>query len=215
VINVTLLALIKRTIVQPRLRLDQKITPFVNKYYVSRAIGDEKGPLVAFAQQKRAKLREEILFYDSEAKTNLLFSFQAEKVFDIHGRYFVKDPDGTVIGMFAKDFAKSLLSSTWKVMDGNENIKLVVTESNATLAVLRRFAGAIPIVGEFVDLALAFLKYHFVFLDAESKQPVGKFQKLTIFRDTYKFLLDDEHYAALDWRVYAAMCVALDALQSR
>ncbi len=200
---------------QPRLRLDQKITPFVNKYYVSQALGDEKGPLVAFAQQKRAKLREEILFYSDEDKQTLLFSFQAEKVFDLHGRYFVKDADGNIIGMFAKDFTKSLLTSTWKVMGGNEELKLVVTESNQTLAILRRFAGAIPIIGEFVDLALAFLKYHFVFLDAASKQQVGKFQKLTIFKDTYKFDLDEEHYAALDWRVFAAMCVALDALQSR
>ena len=48
-----------------------------------------------------------------------------------------------------------------------------------------------------------------------SEQPHGTYIKTTLFRDHYLLSLDDETYNAQDWRVLAAVAVALDALQSR
>lgn len=201
---------------KPRLFIEQKITPFVNKYKVLGVTeAGQPAGLVALAQQKRLAFKEQVTFYTDEQKTMSSFSFRAEKVMDIHGRYFVEDPSGMMLGMFKKEFMNSLVSSTWKILDPNGNELFMVRESNATLAALRRFGGMIPIVGDIIEIVVMFLKYHFVFIDLSTNQVVGTYQKTTLFRDHYTFSMSDEAYAKCDWRVLASMGVGLDALQSR
>lgn len=202
---------------KPRLIVEQKITLFVNKYSVFAANADgSKGQLMAFVQQKRVALKERVNFYSSEAKTELLFSFRAEKVFDVHGRYFVEDASGKPIGCFQKQFAKSLVSSTWDILDAKNQPKIKVTESSKSVAVIRRLAGFIPYVGDIAELAAMFLlRYHFKFLDAVSGSEIGRYHKKTWIRDHYLLAMTDDAYKSADWRVLAAMAVALDALQSR
>ncbi|MFZ1258724.1 MAG: hypothetical protein WAQ25_04615 [Candidatus Saccharimonas sp.] len=200
---------------KPRLIVRQKITAFVNKYNIIgvNADGTESG-MVGLAQQKRLAMKEKVMFYTNEKRDQLAFTFRAEKVLDVHGRYFVEDANGTLVGMFKKEFMESLVSSTWKVLDVAGNERLVVKESNQWIAVLRRFASSIPLVGDLVEIVVALLKYHFVLIDANGKE-VGQYRKTTVFRDHYVLLLDDETWASIDWRVLAAVSVALDALQSR
>ena len=200
----------------PRLIVEQKITAFTNKYAVFAANADgSKGHMVAFAQQKRLAFKEKVMFYSDEAKTSVVFTMRAEKVMDVHGRYFVEDPSGKMVGSFRKNFTKSLLNSTWLMLGDNEQPKFVISESNHTIAILRRFVGFIPIIGELADIVMAFFRYHFNFVDAATNQAVGKYQKTTLFRDHYLLSMTDEAYAKEDWRTFAAMAVGLDALQSR
>ena len=92
---------------KPRLIVEQKITAFVNKYAVYTATEDgHKDQLVALAQQKRIALKEKITFYTDESKQEIAFSFRAEKVMDIHGRYLVEDAHGNLIGAFKKRLQK-------------------------------------------------------------------------------------------------------------
>lgn len=200
----------------PKLIVEQKITAFANKYVIYAATPEsEKGSLLALAQQKRLAFKEKVTFYNDEAKTQEVFSFRAEKIMDVHGRYFVEDAKGSKVGAFKKEFAKSLLNSTWNILDNDDNVIFIIRESNQTLAALRRFAGFIPIVGDFVDIAMAFFRYHFVFVDPKTDEILGRYEKTTLFRDHYRLSMNDENYAKEDWRVFAAMAVALDALQSR
>lgn len=201
---------------KPRFIIEQKITPFVNKYMMFGASeSGEKTSLAALAQQKRLAFKEKVTFYSDEQKTTPVFTFRAEKVMDIHGRYFVEDASGQMLGMFKKEFMQSLLSSTWKVMDASGNDVFIVKESNEVLAALRRFIGWVPLIGELLEIVIMFFKYHFVLVDAATGQPIGKYQKMTLFRDNYTLFMTDEAYAKVDQRVIAAMGVALDALQSR
>lgn len=201
---------------KPQLRIEQKITAFANIYKIfdTNEVG-EKGGLVAFAQQKRLAFKEKVSFYTDEQKAQLAYTFRAEKVFDVHGRYIVEDENGQVIGMFKKEFKKSLLNSNWVIMDAEGNEIFGVKESNMTLAILRRFIGFIPYIGDIFELIIKLFRYHFVFFDVASGESVGKYQKITLFRDQYNLEMTDEAYARLDWRVLAAMGVGLDALQSR
>ncbi|MGI9027852.1 MAG: hypothetical protein ACR2FM_03370 [Candidatus Saccharimonadales bacterium] len=200
----------------PQLIVEQHITAFTNKYSVYAAgPNGEKGQLVALAQQKRLAFKEKVTFYADAAKTQEVFSFRAEKVMDIHGRYLVEDSNGNNIGAFKKEFQKSLVNSTWNILDTEGNVRLTIRESSQTLAIIRRFAGFIPIVGDIVEIVILFLRYHFVFTDTATGEKVGKYQKTTLFRDHYLLSMDDATYQQQDWRVIAAMAVALDALQSR
>jgi hypothetical protein len=200
---------------QPRLIIQQKITAFVNKYTVYEPASTGAGSLLSLAQQKRFSFKEKVLFYTDETRDKVSFSFRAEKVFDIHGRYFVEDANANLIGYFKKEFASSLVSSTWKIIDKNDTDRFIVKESNLGLALLRRFGGQLPFVGSLIELIVLFFKYHFVFIDANTGEEVGTYTKTTLFRDHYELAMTEEAWNAVDWRVFAAMGVALDALQSR
>lgn len=199
----------------PRLIIEQKITALVNKYAVYSVAADgSKGEMIALAQQKRLAFKEKVIFYTDTTKTTPVFSFRAEKVMDVHGKYFVEDPSGVAIGAFKKEFKKSLLNSTWNILDTNGNAALVISESSQTIAVMRRFVGWVPIIGELLEFITGFIKYHFTFKNVNGDE-VGMYKKTTLFRDHYVLSIDDATYTAQDWRVLAAMAVALDALQSR
>ena len=201
---------------KPKLIVEQKITPLVNKYRIFSAKSDgSKDSLLAFVQQKRLAFREKVTFYSDEAKGQVIFTLRAEKILDIHGNYLVEDDNGQIIGKFKKDFAQSLINSTWNILDKNGNSKLNISESNQTLAILRRFGGFIPYFGDLVEIITTFFKYHFVLKDAKTGQIVGKYQKTKLIRDHYLLSMDDDIYSQTDWRVFAAVAVALDALQSR
>jgi uncharacterized protein YxjI len=201
---------------QPRLIVEQKITVFTNQYWVFSATGDGgKAEMLAFVQQKRLAFKEKVSFYTDESKQQLAFTFRAEKVLDIHGRYFVEDADGKLLGAFQKQFGKSLINSTWKILGADGQPLMNISESSHLLAVFRRFVGFLPYVGGLLELLVILFRYHFKFINSASGEEVGRYQKTTLLRDHYLLLMSDSGYKAADWRVLAAMAVALDALQSR
>lgn len=200
----------------PQLIVEQKITAFANKYKIFGVDSSgKKTELIALAQQKRLAFKEKVTFYSDETKTTEVFSFRAEKVMDVHGHYLVEDPTGVQIGAFKKAFRKSLLNSTWEILNDDNEPKIIINESNQTLAILRRFAGFVPILGDIFEIIMLFFRYHFAFRDPKTSELVGKYQKKTLLRDHYLLSVADETYKQTDWRVFAAMAVALDALQSR
>jgi hypothetical protein len=98
----------------PRFAVRQRITMMVNRYEI-RALAPDgtEGGLLAFAQQKRMTFKEQVTFYADEAKSRAVFSFKARQRLDMRAENDVFDESGNPLGMFRKDFAKSLLRSTW------------------------------------------------------------------------------------------------------
>ena len=98
----------------PRFFVRQRITLMVNRYEISAANPDgTEGALLAFAEQKRMKLKEEVRFFADESKTRPVFSFKARQRLDVHAEHDVLDEHGTPLGWFKKEFGASLLRSTW------------------------------------------------------------------------------------------------------
>jgi uncharacterized protein YxjI len=194
-----------------RFALRQKITMMVNRYEIRSvdANGGE-GPVIAVAQQKRMAFKEQVTFYADEARTQPVFGFKARKRMDLGATYDITDATGTPIGTFRKEFAKSLLRSTWELTTA-DGLVAMGTERNHAIAILRRVWGLVPIVG---DIPVPFL-FHFDFTAPDGSIVLSSERRRSV-RDRY----DVELPAAangwrLDWRVGAAMAVALDALQSR
>jgi hypothetical protein len=194
-----------------RLLVRQKLTLGVNRYSVFRT--DETGAeleLLAFAQQKRMAFKEEVTFFAEEERTTPVFSFKARKRLDLGSGYDVTAPDGSSLGEFKKDFAKSLLRSTWYLTPAGGETS-TGTERSPLIALLRRFWELIPIVG---DIPVPFV-FHFDFT-TPSGGAVLHSTKVWGLRDIYQVELPaDESGQRLDWRLAAAMAVGLDALQSR
>ena len=190
---------------QSRFHLHQKVTVMVNRYQVFADAQGSPGELVAFVEQKRMTLREQVTIFTDATKTSVMATFAARKVLDVSGAYDVLDAAGRPIGLFRKLFKESLLRSTWTLeQPGIEPI--AVTERTVPIAIFRRIWGFLP----FVSDVPFFLKFHFDWTRAG--RVVGAFNKVTRLRDHYVIELDEP---VLDRRLAIAQAVALDALQSR
>ena len=193
--------------VVPTFFINQRITLMVNRYEIRAANPDgSEGQLIAFAEQKRMKLKEEVDFYTDESRTRRVFSFKARQRLDVGAQHDVFDEHGTAIGFFSKDFAASLLRSTWHL--SAPGIEAVGRERNQWIAILRRVWGYIPYLS---SIWVPFV-FHFDFTDKATGQVVMSSERKVSIRDRYTVTVPD---ARLDFRVAAAMAVALDALQSR
>jgi uncharacterized protein YxjI len=193
--------------VVPKFFIKQRITVMVNRYEIRAANPDgSEGALMAFAQQKRMKLKEEIVFFADESKSRAVFSFKARQRLDVHAEHDVFDEGGRPLGYFSKQFGASLLRSTWNL--SAPGIEAVGRERNQFIAILRRIWGLLPYIGE---VWVPFV-FHFDFFDNATGQPVLTSERVWSVRDRYEVTVPDPR---LDFRVAAAMAVALDALQSR
>lgn len=191
----------------PRFVVTQRITPMVNRYEVRAADADgTPGALLALAQQRRLKLKEEVVFFSDESRSRAIFSFEARQRLDVHARHDVLDEYGRVLGTFSKKFGASLLRSTWEL--SAPGLEAVGRERRPVLAVLRRIWEVIPYLG---DVWVPFV-FHFDFTDTATGAPVLVSERRKAVRDRYDVSVPDQR---LDFRVAAAMAVALDALQSR
>jgi hypothetical protein len=193
--------------VVPKFFIKQRITMMVNRYEIRAANPDgTEGPLMALAEQKRMKLKEEVTFFADESKTRAVFSFKARQRLDVHAEHDVFDESGRPLGYFSKQFGASLLRSTWNL--SAPGIDAVGQERRPLLAILRRVWTMIPYLG---DVWIPFV-FHFDFVDTATGQVVMISERQKAIRDRYEVRVPDPR---LDFRVAAAMAVALDALQSR
>src|SRR4051812_36351709 len=184
---------------EQRLIVRQRIRLMVNQYQVHTVgPGDSEGPMVAFAQQKRMAFKEQVTLYTDDTKQVPVLGFKARSVLDLGATYDVTDANGAPIGLFRKDFAKSLLRSTWHV----EQPGLPVAtgqERNFAVAMLRR-----------VFHSLSWLPYHLGFL--ANRQPVFPVGRKWGLRARYMI---ETPAPNIDRRLVMARAVGLDALQSR
>lgn len=184
---------------QRQLHIRQRVRLMVNQYEVRAVAPDgSEGDLIAFAQQKRMAFREQVTLYTDDSKRQPVLSFKARQVFDLGATYDVTDAAGNPIGLFRKDFAQSLLRSTWHLEQPGLGVA-TGQERNLVVALLRRFVEQ-----------LSWLPYHFDFvLNGQLAFSVVKKWGL---RDHYVVDIPNDQ---IDRRLVIAMAVALDALQSR
>ena len=193
--------------VVPRFFIKQRITVMVNRYEIRAANPDgSEGALMALAEQKRMKLKEEVIFYADESKKRAVFSFKARQRMDVHAEHDVYDEQGHPLGYFSKQFGASLLRSTWNLTA--PTVHAVGRERRPFIAILRRVWEFIPFLG---DIWVPFV-FHFDFVDTTTGQTVMVSERQKAIRDRYDVTVPDPR---LDFRVAACMAVALDALQSR
>ena len=132
---------------------------------------------------------------------------KARQVFELQARYDVSTPTGERIGVLEKVFGKSILRSTWKIHDANEQELAMAEEKRMNVALLRRIIDAIP-YGEFVPVVFQFT----IRMDGRE---VGELRRPIGVRDRYILTIGGDMERRIDRRLVVALGVALDALQSR
>ncbi|MFL6129010.1 MAG: hypothetical protein ACJ73E_08080 [Mycobacteriales bacterium] len=195
-----------------RFFVQQKFSPIANLYRISAVTpGGAPGQMLAFVRQKRLRIREQIDFFTDESQTVPLLRLRARKVFEFRGVTDVLLPDGgQLIGTLQKNFAKSLLRSSWSVLDPTGREVATAQESSMFFAVLRRLWDLIPFVGD----VPYFIPFHFDIHGPDGRL-LGTYVRRWALRDRYLMDLSGDPQRWLDRRLMMAFTVALDALQDR
>ena len=187
---------------EDRFVIDQLIRPMANLYRISAA-----GQPVAFVRQKKLAIKEDIRFYLDESQTEELFRIKARALMEFGGRYDVTTQEGERVGVLEKVFGASLLRSTWRILDANEQELAIAKERSVPMAILRRVIDAVP-YGDFIPVV-----FHFT-IDA-GETHLGDLNRRFGIRDTYDLDLSPDTARVIDRRLAIALGIALDALQSR
>ena len=185
-----------------RFEIEQLIRPMVNLYKIS-----SHGSPVAFVRQKRMAIKEDIRFFRDENETEELFRIKARSLMEFGGRYDVTTPAGEKVGVLGKVFGKSLLRSTWSIMDASEQEIAVAKERSQFWAIVRRVIDAVP-YGDFIPIV-----FHFRIDRGEAH--LGDLTRAFGMRDRYTLDLSGDQERTIDRRLGIALAIALDALQSR
>ena len=191
-----------------RFLVEQLVRPMVNLYRVAPlGPGDEPAGGAAFVRQKRMAIKEDVRIFADESETEELLRIRARRVLELGGRYDVTTSDGTRVGVLEKVFGKSLLRSTWRLLDGEEQEVATAQERSLPTAVARRVVDFVP-YGEFVPIP-----YNFDIL-RDGRRVGGMTRKLQL-RDRYVLDLSGDPERAIDRRVAVALAIGLDTLQNR
>jgi uncharacterized protein YxjI len=196
-----------------RFFIQQRIRLMINQYEVTGVGEDGRSPgePVCFVEQKRMALKEDLRVFTDDTKSVEVFRFKARQVWDPRAVYNVTDPHGAPIGGLQKVFGKSLLRSTWRLLDPSGGVIAWAQERSFGVALFRRLVGFIPYLGDFADWLP--IRYHFDFYAGE--QSVGSFERRFGIRDRYILDLSGDAERRIDRRVAIALAVAMDALQAR
>jgi uncharacterized protein YxjI len=189
--------------------VDQLIRPIANLYRISTLgpDGSSPGQPLAFVRQKKLAIKEDIRFFADETEGEELFRIKARAVFEVRGRFDVTTPEGERIGLLEKVFGISLLRSTWRIYDANEQHVALAQEKSMPIAILRRAIDLVP-YGELIPILFQFT----ILMDGRE---VGELRRPIGLRDRYILKLAGDPDRRIDRRVAVALAIALDALQSR
>ena len=189
--------------------IDQLIRPVANLYRISTLGSDGASPHepLAFVRQKKLAIKEDIRFFADESEHEELFRIKARKIMEFRTKYDVTTPAGERIGVLEKVFGKSILRSTWRIHDENEQELAVAEEKSMPVAILRRVIDAVP-YGDFIPIV-------FQFTIKMNGSQIGEMRRPLGVRDRYILKLHGDPDRRIDRRLVVALGVALDALQSR
>ena len=196
-----------------RFLLRQRIRPVINQYeFFLPGEDGTPGPPICFVEQKRFKFKEDIRFYTDEGKTQEILRIKARQAFDPRARYDVTDASGAKIGEIQKVFGKSLLRSTYAVFDAGGEETAQASERSLFVALVRRFVGLVPYIGDVADWLP--IPYHFDFKRGDTVLGTHE-RQLFKLRDIYTIDMSGDPERSVDRRLVMALAVGMDALQAR
>jgi uncharacterized protein YxjI len=185
------------------LELRQRFTPLQNRYDLVRIDASGQESALAYAEQKRFALKEKVTFWAGADKSQVAFTIGARNVLEIAGTYDILGPSGEPLGTARKNLAASMLRSTYE-LELPGGVQFTGQERGPVKAVLRRVVGLVS------DFPWPFpIQFDFV---APSGDVLLSVERQFRLRDAYRVTVADPN---LDWRVAAALAVAVDAFMNR
>lgn len=118
----------------------------------------ETGAEIGYIKSKAFKIREDIRIFTDRSRTTELVRISTPNIIDFGATYDVYDSASNQLLMRMKrqGLSSTFVRDQWDIMDANGAPLGKVTESGDTIALIRRYVGFIPVIGDIVDLIFAF-----------------------------------------------------------
>ena len=127
------------------LKFTFKIGTFSNDFVIT----DANGTTLSYVKQKMFKLKEDILCYDNESKTNIIYRIKANKWLDYSATYVFSDDKDVEIGKVARKGRASIWKAKYDILSNNDAHEFTIKEENPWAKVFDALLGEIPFLGLF------------------------------------------------------------------
>ena len=117
-------------------------------------ITDSNENSLAYVRQKMFRLKEDVVVFNNESKSQENFRIRANQWIDFNASYAITDSFGKNLGKIARKGMRSIWKATYNIFDQNDTQKYKVQEENAWVKVLDGMVGEIPIIGMFTGYFL-------------------------------------------------------------
>lgn len=118
-------------------------------------ITDKNGNYVAYVRQKMFKLKEDVVVFSDERRSQELFRIRANQWIDFNASYAITEQgSGKKYGRLARRGMRSLWKSQYDIFDENDQSKYQINEDNGWVKVIDGLIGEIPVVGMFTGYFL-------------------------------------------------------------
>ena len=148
-------------------------------------ITDSNEDPLAYVRQKMFRLKEDVVVFNNESKSQENFRIRANQWIDFNASYAITDSFGKNLGKIARKGIRSIWKATYNIFDHNENQKYKVQEENAWVKVFDGIVSDIPIIGMFTGY---FLNPSYIVHDNNGKE-IYRLKKMPSFFGR-KFQLD-------------------------
>lgn len=158
-----------------------KITTLASDFTIT----DRNENSLAYVRQKMFRLKEDVVVFNNESKSQENFRIRANQWIDFNASYAITDSFGQNLGKIARKGMRSIWKATYNIFDQNDTQKYKVQEENAWVKVLDGMVGEIPIIGMFTGY---FLNPSYIVHDNNGKE-IYRLKKMPSFFGR-KFQLD-------------------------
>lgn len=158
-----------------------KITTLASDFTIT----DRNENSLAYVRQKMFRLKEDVVVFNNESKSQENFRIRANQWIDFNASYAITDSFGKNLGKIARKGMRSIWKATYNIFDQNDTQKYKVQEENAWVKVLDGMVGEIPIIGMFTGY---FLNPSYIVHDNNGKE-IYRLRKMPSFLGR-KFQLD-------------------------
>lgn len=118
-------------------------------------ITDKNGSYVAYVRQKMFKLKDDVIVYNDESKSQELFRIKANQWIDFNASFSITDlVNSKNFGRLARKGMRSIWKSKYDIIDENDQAKYQINEDNPWVKVFDGIVSEIPIVGMFTGYFL-------------------------------------------------------------
>lgn len=122
-----------------------KIGTLSNDFLVEDAMGNDIG----YVRQKMLRMIDEVVVYDNDLKSNILFTIKANKWIDFSATYTFTNQLGQEIGRIGRKGWASIWKARYEIFDEKANQDLLIQEENGWIKVADAVLSEIPILGLF------------------------------------------------------------------
>jgi len=110
---------------------------------------DAEGLTIAYVRQKMFKLKEKVIVFTDETKSEEKYHINANKWLDFNTSYLFINNEGKELGRVARKGWKSLWKAKYELYDEKDLQDLVIQEENAWVKVFDRLVGEVPVLSFF------------------------------------------------------------------